>query len=223
MFLSKLTLNVRHHAVRRDFRLPYEMHKTILSRGFDGIDKEAIGRVLFRVDTSEFGPPILLVQSQRESNWSKLDEGYTCRAVEQKAYDSSFETGQRLRFRLRANPTWRKSHDDKLKNRLPYFSEEDQLRWLIRKGQLAGFKLLGQWLDSTDPLSGEPKPIPNFSVDVIPDGRSFVLKEEKGWHLAVRFEGVLEVTDPIQLRQAIAQGIGSAKGYGFGLLSVAPA
>ena len=44
MFLSKLILNVRHSGVRRDLAMPYEMHKTILCKGFDGIDKAAIGR-----------------------------------------------------------------------------------------------------------------------------------------------------------------------------------
>jgi hypothetical protein len=31
------------------------------------------------------------------------------------------------------------------------------------------------------------------------------------------------VTEPGQLRAAVENGIGSAKGYGFGLLSLAPA
>ena len=41
--------------------------------------------------------------------------------------------------------------------------------------------------------------------------------------LAVRFDGVLQVTDPDQLVEAVRHGIGSAKGFGFGLLSLAPA
>ena len=40
---------------------------------------------------------------------------------------------------------------------------------------------------------------------------------------SVLFEGVLEVTDAERFRQALEQGIGSAKAYGFGLLSIAPA
>lgn len=39
---------------------------------------------------------------------------------------------------------------------------------------------------------------------------------------AVLFEGVLQVTDPDKLRIAVGAGIGSAKGFGFGLLSLAP-
>ena len=41
--------------------------------------------------------------------------------------------------------------------------------------------------------------------------------------LSVRFEGLLQVSDPDRFVGAIRSGIGSAKGFGFGLLSVAPA
>jgi CRISPR system Cascade subunit CasE len=37
------------------------------------------------------------------------------------------------------------------------------------------------------------------------------------------FEGLIEVTDVDLFRQALVQGIGSGKAYGFGLLSIAPA
>ena len=39
----------------------------------------------------------------------------------------------------------------------------------------------------------------------------------------VVFEGRLVVTDVERFRQALADGIGSGKAFGFGLLSVAPA
>ena len=38
----------------------------------------------------------------------------------------------------------------------------------------------------------------------------------------VAFDGVLEVSDPGALREALASGIGPAKGYGCGLLTLAP-
>ena len=37
------------------------------------------------------------------------------------------------------------------------------------------------------------------------------------------YEGRLEVTDPLMLRQALTHGIGPAKGYGCGLLTLARA
>jgi hypothetical protein len=40
--------------------------------------------------------------------------------------------------------------------------------------------------------------------------------------LAVRFDGVLAVTDVVQFAATLEAGIGSGKGLGFGLLSLAP-
>ena len=44
-----------------------------------------------------------------------------------------------------------------------------------------------------------------------------------GRFFAMRFDGLLGVTDPVQFLEALRAGIGSAKGFGFGLLSLAPA
>ena len=45
----------------------------------------------------------------------------------------------------------------------------------------------------------------------------------KGQRLrSARFDGILEVTDPAAFAATIAAGIGPAKAFGFGLLSVAP-
>lgn len=39
----------------------------------------------------------------------------------------------------------------------------------------------------------------------------------------ILYEGILEVADPERFATAVRQGIGPAKAYGYGLLSVAPA
>jgi len=36
----------------------------------------------------------------------------------------------------------------------------------------------------------------------------------------VQYDGLLEVLDPARLNEAVANGIGSGKGFGFGLLSL---
>ena len=41
-------------------------------------------------------------------------------------------------------------------------------------------------------------------------------------YTAVLFDGTLQVHDPIRLQQTLQAGIGSGKGLGFGLLSLAP-
>jgi CRISPR system Cascade subunit CasE len=50
----------------------------------------------------------------------------------------------------------------------------------------------------------------------------FRQRENKGYHGGVQFRGILEVTDPAQFAETYRQGIGSAKGFGFGLMLLAP-
>lgn len=123
-----------------------------------------------------------------------------------------------LRFRLRANPTKKihttaENHTSGKKptglngTRKP-LRQEELPEWIARKGIRHGFSVL-EIRDQPDPVSG---------------------KEQIGWkperqrltHSAVLFEGVLEVTDADLFRVALWQGIGPAKAYGFGLLSIAP-
>ncbi len=231
MFLSQLVLNPRDAKARRDLASPYEMHRTILSAGFDGVTKADLGRVLFRVDADPAArtPPVVLVQSGREPTWANLPAGYV-RAANAKPFDPEFRAGQRLRFRLRANPTRRVAVTNPTLGgslggkRVGLFREGDQLRWLLRHAEAGGFQVPGHWVPAADPETGEPIRLPNFRMDAVPEGRAFNGKAGAGgWFLAVRFEGVLEVTDPVAFHRTIAAGVGPAKGFGFGLLSVAPA
>jgi CRISPR system Cascade subunit CasE len=165
-----------------------------------------------------------------EPNWSKLPLGYLSEPAQCKALTASFATGQRLRFRLRANPTKRVASKNEhlgrimAGKRIGLATEADQLRWLLRKADAGGFQIPGQWVEAMDPVTSMPTQLPNFRVDVVPEGRDPNGKRGcAGAFLAVRFEGVLEVTDPSLFLGSVRHGVGSAKGFGFGLLSLAPA
>ena len=125
-----------------------------------------------------------------------------------KPYQPSFAAGQRLRFRLRANPTKKvaslskadrlagaKESDGDTKNgrRLALLREDDQVAWLLHKGEVGGFRIPGQWIAADD-----DRRAPNFRVDVIPEGWVRCGKDghSDGRFFAVRFEGLLEVIDP---------------------------
>jgi CRISPR system Cascade subunit CasE len=109
--------------------------------------------------------------------------------------------------------------------RIGLVTDTERVGWLLRKGEDGGFTVPGAWLHSENPKSDESEKVPNFRVDVIPEGRDRNSKagHRDGAFVAVRFEGVLEVTDPSQFVKTVHDGVGSAKGFGFGLLSVAPA
>jgi CRISPR system Cascade subunit CasE len=234
MFLSRLVLNIRDHQARYDLGRPYEMHRT-LWRAFPEHDP---GRILFRVDADRAGaPPVVLVQSDLRPQWERLGERgphYLLAPPELKPFQPSFVPTQRLRFRLRANPTKKvaslskadrltgaRERDGNTKNgrRLALLREDEQVAWLLHKGEQGGFRIPGEWVAADD-----DRWTPNFRVDVIPEGWVRCGKDghADGRFYAVRFEGLLEVTDPDQFLRTLVDGIGSAKGFGFGLLSLAP-
>jgi CRISPR system Cascade subunit CasE len=227
MFLSKLVLNTRERQARYDLARPYDMHRT-LWRAFPDNNP---GRVLFRVDTDRFGGnPLILVQSDLEPDWSKLPTRYLTGPAESKPFNLSFTAGQRLHFRLRANPTKRVAEKNEqlgsvmAGKRVGLTTQAEQVRWLLRKGDAGGFRVPGNWVDANHPNTSEPVQLPNFRVNVLPEGRDRNGKPGyAGEFLAVRFEGLLEVTDPERFLQTVRDGLGSAKGFGFGLLSLAPA
>jgi CRISPR system Cascade subunit CasE len=113
-----------------------------------------------------------------------------------------------LAFRLRANPTAKRKFPSGDRKRVGLYREEEQMAWLMRKGEQGGFRTLSVRTSGQDTLRGRVK------------------RGEKTHSLrllAVQFDGLLQVTDPDRLRETVRQGIGSGKGFGFGLLSLAPA
>jgi len=217
MYLSRLILNPRNRRVQRELAQPYEMHRSIM-RAFRADLQTGAERVLWRVDEHPRLGLTLLVQSWDVPDWTWLAEegarGYLLPVDEPnpavKSFDLHLAAGQTLSFRLRANPTRRlsagKGNNGK---RVGIYKEEDQLAWLTRKGEQHGFRVL--------------------QAQVSRDGK---IKDEDAIHrddqthklelLSVQFDGILEVTDPEKLVAAVQAGIGSAKGFGFGLLSLAP-
>jgi CRISPR system Cascade subunit CasE len=229
MFLSKLVLNLRNPKPRRDLASAYELHRTLMS-GYPYPRQEHRCGVLFRVESMQTGPPVVLVQTQAEPDWSRLAAGYLVRSAEFKPLNLSLWAGQRLRFRLRANPTKRvAAKNERLGGvmagkRVGLTTESEQLQWLLRRAAAGGFKIPGEWVDARHPDTEAPIQVPNFRVDVVPEGRD---RNDKPGHdglfLAVRFEGVLVVNDPETFRATVAAGLGSGKAFGFGLLSLARA
>ena len=125
------------------------------------------------------------------------------------------QNGQRLRFHLRANPikTLKQSKGTVEKKgktftktvRVPLLHEELQQAWLETKLQAFG---------QLETLIVQPEPVLYFRKTK--EGRSGKIQ-------TVMFNGVLTITDVAAFNNEIVQGIGPAKAFGCGLLSVARA
>ncbi len=211
MYLSKLFLNPRNAGARRDVARPYELHRT-LQRGVEHTPNG--NRLLFRIEP-EGGRrrPVVLVQSaEAVPDWTPLlANSYLLEAHGPKPFEPVLRMGQRLAFRLTANPTKKVAG-----KRIPLSHairqhKEDRTywHWLHRKAEQHGFKVLTA-RDAPFRTASNRRKKPCYDKAEIP-------------HFGVRFDGVLEVTDSDRLLEAIQQGIGSAKAFGFGLLSLAPA
>jgi CRISPR system Cascade subunit CasE len=212
MYLSRLIFNPLARQVQRLIADPYELHRTVM-RGF-GDPKD--GRVLFRLETGTAGQPQLLVQSLSMPDWTWLAEpeaeGWLLETdypnPGTKPFELRLAAGQLLTFRLRANPTVRRRFPSGDHKRVGLYREEEHLDWLRRKADCGGFR----------PLSVHTTRLPDVAGRIQHSGSIHRLKMA-----AVQFDGLLRVTDPVQLRQTVARGVGSGKGLGFGLLSLAPA
>jgi len=216
MYLTRLILNPRTRRVQSEVADPYQMHRSLM-RAFPQGVQEMDERVLFRLEADpRTGNLTLLVQSHLEPDWSWLAEagakGYLLAIDEPnpwvKRFDPQFEIGQRLAFRLRANPTVKREG-----KRLGLLREEEQMDWLSRKAEQGGFRLVSARAVAQGGVEGW--------ILVKPAGKDE--PERQRYQMsAVQFDGMLEVCDPQRLQEAVANGIGSGKGFGFGLLSLAP-
>ena len=223
MYLSRLILNPRSRRVQKELAQPYELHRTMMQAfpdlpGEPSNPRERFG-ILFRVDMIDRMPAVL-VQSTEEPDWQTLADmpdyltdtnGAPNPAVKDISDTCAhLREGQTLSFRLRANPTKRSNKGDNKGKRVGLYREEEQTDWLARQAKRAGFSVLQALVVPEGTQEGRKQEGP--------DGPRHQMK-----HHAVRFEGVLRIADAQAFRQALASGIGPAKAFGFGLLSLAPA
>jgi CRISPR system Cascade subunit CasE len=239
MILSRLFLNPRSREVRRDLADCQEMHRTVMS-AFPQVESAAARNelaVLFRVEENrEIGLTALLVQSRVQPDWSRLPASYLATTAEGPNPDSKdltaaweyLRAGIALNFRLQANPT-RKietksgAHGERRNGkRVELRTEDDQIKWLTRKAEAGGFEIISVRAAPTVPNVRVTEQAKHHGSRIEPGSPGDEGVRKKLTFASVLFEGLLRVTDPDKFRVALEQGLGPAKAYGFGLLSIAP-
>jgi CRISPR system Cascade subunit CasE len=173
---------------------------------------------LFRIDPQPGGRAVILVQSALKPDWEYAfhNASYLLAAPpEIKPFNPCFTKGQRLRFRLVANPTRRLSRhslgadgrpiEKGIGKRVPVPTDR-LFDWLTRRAEQSGFSIKK---DSTTVQPGY------IYVNKTGGGKGHRLR-------SVRYDGVLNVTDADNFHNTLMRGIGPGKAFGFGLLSVRP-
>lgn len=206
-------------------------------------------RVLWRLDTQARAEVLLYIVSPDRPDLTHLVEqaGWPTAADpdhpgwQTRPYTPLLDkltTGDRWAFRLTANPvhTTRRNSSEPRKI-TAHLTPVHQMRWLLERQEQCGFRILekedGQRLlpsgtthqgkhehhgDRYEVAVRDHKAL-SFakarSASAHPQGRPVTL-------VTVTFDGRLEVTDPDVLRRTLTQGIGRAKAYGCGLITLAP-
>jgi CRISPR system Cascade subunit CasE len=211
LYLSRISLNPLFSEALQLAASPTKIHER-LAPVFGGNHPQTQNRVLFRVDEG----PVVLVQSELLPDWDLFERKPRLLRSdpETKEMELNLAVEQRMGFRLLARPSARPSGDFGHKEngkrkpgpRRTCRTDEERINWLSRKGRDSGFMV-------------ETVGLTNVVLDSI---KWRGAPREKGsTFAAVQFDGVLVVTDPDKLKEAVRNGIGPQKAYGFGLLSLA--
>jgi CRISPR system Cascade subunit CasE len=170
---------------------------------------------LFRIDPSREGAQII-VQSATVPNWAYAFanfRGVLAAGAQVCEFAPAFTPGQRLQFRLEANPT----------RKIDTKSTPEGARRHGRRVPVAAAACI-DWLRRFEAPGG-------FAIDPqavrlecgVARARKSSDAEDGVSYASARFDGVLTVTDPQAFLRKLLAGFGTAKAYGFGLMSVVPA
>lgn len=226
MFLMRAFLDPTSREVRADLKSPEGLHKTVMRAFPDHVGpspRRELG-VLHRLDEDR-DRLVLLVQSRVRPSVDRWPAGYLLKLGDDVDWSASMvdsnpavrdlaterariEAGDRFMFRLVANTTkkiaTKSGPDGERKNgtRVPVRGDDERIQWFDRHATASGF--------------GREQGTVRIT-EVAPRGRGGA----KGLTFAgALFEGSLRVNDAVAFRAALDAGIGPAKAYGFGLLSV---
>lgn len=219
MFLTKMPLNPRRRAARSLLSSPQALHAAVLA-GFSDPSPNDEGRVLWRLDTYDQHRVVLFTASPGKPDFTHLVEqvGWpTTEAWDTRPYDGLLESlrlGQQWQFRLAGNTVHsgrRESWSDT--KPIGHVTVDQQQRWLLDRAQRCGFRI-------AETTAGVEEPVPDCRV-VERGTRRFNRQGARVTITTATFEGRLEITDVSAFRHSLTFGIGRAKAYGCGLLTIA--
>lgn len=227
MYLSRMYINPQRRQTRRLLANPEAMHAAVLSSfppHSNLVDQK--GRLLWRIDREGHTLALYVVSPdkpsfehlQQQAGWEN-QESWAIRSYAPVL--ESVSVGKRFTFRLAANPV-KSTHDSvtgKVK-RLAHVTAAQQRSWLLERADAMGVRFLPAEFSKND---GAGDDVDDALVTVT--GREVMKFRRKGKSVTIaraQFDGALEVVDSEKFRGVLTKGLGKAKGYGCGLMTVAP-
>jgi CRISPR system Cascade subunit CasE len=216
MHLSRFEFNTARRGARDLLSSPHRLHGAV-SKAFPHASREptAAGRILWRLDERHH-QALLYIVSPHVPDLTHIVEvaGWpTTNTWDTRPYSpllGRLAAGGHWAFRLTANPTRnRRTDDDARSQRFAHITVAQQTDWLIERSARNGFRLVTGFGNQPD-VAVHRRRTWRFTRD----GATVTLA-------MATFEGTLEIIDPTAFRHSLTHGIGPAKGYGCGLLTLA--
>jgi CRISPR system Cascade subunit CasE len=204
MYLSRIEINKQRTETKRALLNLQIMHASVKA-----CFPESKGRILWRADTLGHNLYILIVSQikpdftafVRQYGWPESEQ--TGESRDYKQLLDRIDTDSKWRFRLTANPVYASNG-----KRCAHIAVDEQRKWLSDRAERNGFSLQ------------------EYSFDVVSrDTVKFSKGDKDDRHKVTlsraTFEGDLTISDIDLFKSALTDGIGRAKAYGCGLLTVA--
>lgn len=235
-FLSRIWINPRRKQGQRFLRDPQVVHAAVLA----GLPNQPVNeRVLWRMDFDQPLRPALIVQTESQPSWEHIVEQASWTSADDPEdplatvrpyadFLRDFEEGDEFAFRLTANPM--KSlppvhRGPDVTDRPPrsprvvLATAAQQTAWLDERSSRLGFAVP----DSSVSSLMEDERVPEIRITRT-EKKNFTRGKSTGRGVTLRmvtFEGRLSIDDPDRFREALLSGIGPAKAYGCGLMTLA--
>lgn len=226
MFLTRVPIDITHRKGLQFVGSPYRVHAAV-EAAFSSEAKRADdrGRILWRLDEAN---------GRTDCVWLYMlsPEIPDCRHIisqagvpegeepETKCYDKVLDAvtlGSRWQFRLKANPVRKvlkdkgtRSNTNLLGSIQGHVTERQQRMWLLDRAAGNGFAIVPS-SSGSEALSVSHRQKERFARG----GAEVTIT-------TVQYDGVLEVVDTEAFRHLLGFGMGRAKGFGCGLMTIAP-
>ncbi|WP_030745206.1 type I-E CRISPR-associated protein Cas6/Cse3/CasE [Streptomyces sp. NRRL F-5135] len=250
MYLTRFRFNTARPEAQRLLGSPNRLHGAVNMAFPEPPARDGNGpRVLWRLDHAPAGRVDLFISSPSRPDLTHLTEqaGWPSLGAEGWATFAYGEFLEALRqgdvwaFRLTANPVHHiRKEPEPLgtpTKRAAHVSPRHQIGWLLKHQERAGFTVIKRPADDNTATADESYEVtvhdrmpirfgksPNEGTKMrggrTQDGRTPVARDVR--FVRATFDGRLTITDLMAFRRTLTHGLGKAKAYGCGLMTLAP-
>lgn len=229
MYLTRFRINPERIGARKLLSSPQVLHAAVMSSFAELPDPTPDApRVLWRIDrdprphthlciVSPYKPDLTHLVEQAgwptTARWETFDYG---------PFLDRLGAGDRWAFRLTANPIHSVRNKDGAPTKITaHITARHQLGWLLQRQQAAGFTIVRK------PSAHEQQDELAQHELILYNRRQFAFQKKGAGKpvtlVTVTYDGRLQITDPDAFRRTLTHGLGKAKAYGCGLMTLAQA